>query len=349
MAANDTISTGTDRTLAVEDDDIKVSVLMFVYNQAPYLAHAIDSVLAQKTNFRYEIIIHDDASTDGSAEIIRSYADRFPGMIVPILQSENQMSWGVSFVDEFIMPKVRGTYIAHCEGDDFWTSANKLAYQAAFLDAHPEYAGISHNCVVVDANGKPGRYVNKFHPYRRPYRYTLNDLILEDRMPGQTAAVMYRRACQTDMNSEAKQAYRNIRYAVGDRRRTLLILLNGPIYCVPRAMSAYRYVPHGGGNWNARIRGKNLAGRYYVQERDFRAFALKHFHTKLRNDYVLFGTGIMAHLRCLLDPNEENREQLALVSSVHRNAAERTGALLSYMPYAVFTAIRRPIQKIRWS
>ncbi len=333
-----------------EDDRlrVKVSVLMFVYNHAAYLRRAIESVLAQRTDFPYEIIIHDDASTDGSADIIRSYAKRYPDRIIPILQSKNQMSRGVSIVDEYIMPRVRGTYIAHCEGDDYWTDPRKLARQASFLDAHPEYAGVAHNCVVIGEDGKPGGTAKKFRPFRRPYRYTLRDLILEERMPGQTATVMYRHSCQTEMDSGTRDAYHQIRCVVGDRRRTLLILLNGPVCCMPYAWSAYRCITHSGGSWNARVREKNLAGAYYVQETDFRAFARQHWQIALRNDYVLFGTGVMAHLRYMLNKNDANREQLYLVYSVHENAAECRLKLLSYAPYALYTACRRQIQKIRW-
>ena len=103
-----------------------VSVIMFVYNHAPYLKQAIESVLMQEGSFPAEILIHDDASSDGSAEIIRTYAKRFPDLIVPLLESENQTRQGINYVDHTIMPRLSGTYIAHCEGDDYWTDPKKL-------------------------------------------------------------------------------------------------------------------------------------------------------------------------------------------------------------------------------
>lgn len=328
-------------------NEIVVSVLMFVYNQEKYLRKAIQSIIGQQTDFLYEIIIHDDASTDGSAGIVEEYAIKYPGLIVPILQSENQMQRGVSIVDEYIMPRVRGKYIAFCEGDDYWTRKDKLQTQADFLETHEEYAAVSHNCRVVDANGKRREPVRKFFPYRTPYTYTLKDLVLEDRMPGQTATVMYRRRIRTDMSEEEKKDFRRIRYCVGDRRRTLLILLNGPVYCMNQTMSAYRYVTAGGENWNSRIHGKNLAGRYYVQERDFRRFALKHYGVHLRNDYILLGTGVMAVVRFLKRMDGSSREQLKLVLGEHKSLFHFGMFMISAAPSAVLTLIIRMIQKAK--
>lgn len=326
-------------------NNIKVTVLMFVYNQEKYLRRALFSVLNQETAFDYEVIVHDDASTDDSAVIINEFARAYPEKIISLRQKKNQMQQGISIVDKYLMPIVRGEYIAFCEGDDYWISKKKLQKQADFLDTHPEYAGTCHNCIVVNEKNERQPLVKKFHPYAVNYRYTLNDLILEARMPGQTAAVMYRHRIQTDMSYETRQAYQNIRYVVGDRRRTLLILLNGPIYCMNRTMSAYRYVTTGGSSWNARIRTKNLAGIFFVQEMDFRRFAMNRFGINLNNDYLLFGTGLMALLRRLWDDSAENRRQWEYVKNETGSIKGYLIFMIKIMPGAVRTLIKRTFHK----
>src|SRR5699024_5978215 len=98
------------------------------YNHERYIAETIESFLMQKTNFRYEILIHDDASTDNTAEIIKKYEKQFPEIIKPVYQKVNQYSQGVN-VHELIRQRAIGKYFALCEGDDYWTDSYKLQKQ----------------------------------------------------------------------------------------------------------------------------------------------------------------------------------------------------------------------------
>ena len=116
-----------------------VSIVSMAFNHAAFLRDCLDGLVMQETGFPYEVIVHDDASTDGSAEIIEEYASKYPGLIQPILQQENQYSKKVHIGNTFIYPKVRGKYIAMCEGDDYWTDPHKLQRQVDFLESHPEY------------------------------------------------------------------------------------------------------------------------------------------------------------------------------------------------------------------
>ena len=115
-----------------------VSISLVVFNQENYLRQTIESCLMQKVDFPYEIIIHDDNSTDNSAKIILEYAGAYPDIIFPILQTENQFSQGTEIIAEFILPKAKGKFIAFIEGDDYWTDPNKLQTQIDFLGANPE-------------------------------------------------------------------------------------------------------------------------------------------------------------------------------------------------------------------
>ena len=122
-----------------------VSICSITYNHAPYIRQCLDGFLMQKTNFKYEIIIHDDASTDGTAEIIKEYAEKYPDLIIPILQTENQYSKGLrGFYVRFVFPRAKGRYIALCEGDDYWTDPLKLQKQVDFLEANPDFVMSTH-------------------------------------------------------------------------------------------------------------------------------------------------------------------------------------------------------------
>jgi glycosyltransferase involved in cell wall biosynthesis/ribosomal protein S18 acetylase RimI-like enzyme len=121
-----------------------VTISCLTYNHASFVRNAVESFLMQKTTFPFEILIHDDASTDGTADVIREYEQKYPALIFPIYQLENQYSKGVkiSFTHQF--PRARGKYIALCEGDDYWTDPLKLQKQVDFLEANPEYALCFH-------------------------------------------------------------------------------------------------------------------------------------------------------------------------------------------------------------
>ena len=132
-----------------------LSICSITYNHAPYIRQCLDGFLMQNTNFKYEIIIHDDASTDGTAEIIKEYTEKYPDLITPIFQSENQYSKGLrGFYAKFVFPKAKGKYIAMCEGDDYWTDPLKLQKQVDFLESHPDYVMCSHKYQIYNQSEK---------------------------------------------------------------------------------------------------------------------------------------------------------------------------------------------------
>ena len=126
-----------------------VSVLTLAYNQAPYIRECLDGILMQKTNFAFELLIHDDASTDGTADIIREYEAKYPDIVKPIYQTENQYSKGVKISSTYQFSRAKGKYIAMCEGDDYWTDPLKLQKQVDFMEANPEYSLCFHNAKVI--------------------------------------------------------------------------------------------------------------------------------------------------------------------------------------------------------
>lgn len=117
-----------------------VSICCITYNHEPYIVQTLDGFLMQKTSFPFEVLVHDDASTDRTADIIREYEKKFPNLIKPIYQKENQYSKGFTSVSEtWNFPRAQGKYIALCEGDDYWIDENKLQMQVDFLENNPEY------------------------------------------------------------------------------------------------------------------------------------------------------------------------------------------------------------------
>lgn len=129
-----------------------VSICCITYNHEKYIRDAIESFLMQKTDFPFEIIIHDDASTDRTADIIREYEKKYPEIIKPIYQTENQYSKGVK-PSYLTFKRSRSKYIAFCEGDDYWTDPMKLQIQVTFLEKNPDYV-ITYSAIKpFDENG----------------------------------------------------------------------------------------------------------------------------------------------------------------------------------------------------
>ncbi len=129
-----------------------VSVTCITYNHEHYIRKAIDGFLMQITNFPFEIIIHDDASTDRTAVIVQDYANQHPGLIRAILQEKNQYSKGVKPYSNIVIPKALGRYIAICEGDDYWVDPLKLQKQIDFLEANPDYGLVCSDIKIIDKN-----------------------------------------------------------------------------------------------------------------------------------------------------------------------------------------------------
>jgi glycosyltransferase involved in cell wall biosynthesis len=135
-----------------EDGIPLVSICSITYNHAPYIRQCLDGFLMQKTTFPVEILIHDDASTDGTEEIIREYKVKYPHIIKPLYEVENQWIKGRRGSAVFNFPRAQGKYIALCEGDDYWTDPFKLQKQVEFLENNPEYSICFHNVKIYTEN-----------------------------------------------------------------------------------------------------------------------------------------------------------------------------------------------------
>lgn len=127
-----------------DENELTVSIWCLTYNHAAYIRQCLDGFVMQKTNFRFEAIVHDDASNDDTAIIIREYAEKYPDIIKPIYEKENQYSKHDGSLRRIMNAHTHGKYIALCEGDDYWTDPYKLQRQVDFLESHPDYALCLH-------------------------------------------------------------------------------------------------------------------------------------------------------------------------------------------------------------
>lgn len=151
--------------------EIVVSICCLTYNHAAFIEEAIKGFLMQKTTFRTEIIIHDDASTDGTADIVRDYAAAFPDKIKAILRTENEYSkTGVYPIAKYVYPLARGRYIAECDGDDYWTDPLKLQKQVDFLEANPDFVMAYHAYRMH----RDGRFID---PTGTPHDFSPDELV----------------------------------------------------------------------------------------------------------------------------------------------------------------------------
>lgn len=154
-------------------DDInvpKVSICCMAYNHEPYIRDTLEGFVMQKTDFPYEVIITDDASTDKTAEIIKEYEIKYPDIIKPIYHKENQHAKGIGNLKNHIFPRVKGKYVAFCEGDDFWCDELKLQKQYDAMEGDDKASICATNYFIFDQN------------WRRLIKYNRKNIIIpEDR------------------------------------------------------------------------------------------------------------------------------------------------------------------------
>ena len=171
----------------MQSKGIVVSVACITYNHAPYIRQCLEGFLMQKTNFPIEIIVHDDASTDGTDDIIREYALKYPELFKVILQEENQYSKGVDVLS-LVFERSAGKYIALCEGDDYWTDPLKLQKQVDFLEEHEEFSMCFHRAAIVqEINGPIWLSASQLEARE----YSAEELFSTWLVP--TASILYRR------------------------------------------------------------------------------------------------------------------------------------------------------------
>ena len=218
-----------------------VSVCCVTYNHENYIADAIESFLMQRTIFPYEILIHDDASTDRTPMIIREYEKRYPGLIKGVYQKENQYSRGEK-VSHFLLERARGAYIAICEGDDYWSDPGKLQHQVEYMEAHPDCTLCVHGSAHVNKSGKTLK--TKTRPARRSRRFHTEEIIEGGGGLFPTNSFLYPARFATGRPDYYYQS------PVGDYPLAIYLATQGYVYYMDRLMSAYRVNVEGSWSFN---------------------------------------------------------------------------------------------------
>lgn len=231
--------------MCCEQRPVDISVVILTYFHGPYIAQCLESVLSQETDLNVEILVGDDASQDGTAEIIQSYVQRYPERMQAVFHEKNV---GATQNGADVGRLIRGKYVAYLEGDDYWLDRRKLQKQWEILEAHPEYGACYGRCLVIDENGQPD-YTRTPHFVWNRKIYTVDDLVETWNIPGQMSTLMYRTALNGVTPEAAALAYQ-AHPIVGDKTQTLLLLAHGPIYCTGDVLACYRSVDKSGGhNW----------------------------------------------------------------------------------------------------
>lgn len=228
-----------------EEENIVVSILCVTYNQKDYIREAFAGFLMQKTNFRIEVVVFDDASTDGTSDIVREYAEQYPDIFVPLIQDKNTFRKPermelIKWVRRDVM---RGTYIAFCEGDDYWTDPDKLQMQVDYMDAHPDCVLTMHNALQVDYRTGEQK---KMLSCGNNHDITAREMIVRSGGMWPTASMVMRREYSVMEDFFNKSG-------IGDWTLQLYAFSKGRVYYFDRCMSVYRYMHDG--SWSSDTHG----------------------------------------------------------------------------------------------
>lgn len=226
-------------------DKILVAIQCFTYNHERYIEECLNGFVIQKTNFNFVAIVHDDASTDNTANIVRKYEKKYPNIIHGIYETENQYSKGNGILNRIMDDTCMATgakYVAICEGDDYWIDPYKLQKQVDFLDAHQEYGMCMTHCL---------RKYEKYQTFDsevigKSYVYNFESILLDE--PSVTLTSLFRmdlyRKYMLDINPYSKK------WLMGDTPLWLWFSANSLIYNMEDVTAVYRVLEHSASHSN---------------------------------------------------------------------------------------------------
>ncbi len=229
------------------DNNIRVSVFCITYNHGKYLEDALKGFISQVTDFDYEIIIHDDCSTDNTREIIQKYADMYPDIIVPILQQENIHQKGISCTLEYMLPLAKGKYIAQCEGDDYWNSEHKLQRQFDYMEKHERCSLVVHKSLNYYMD------TQRFTPFSAYRVVGDSDIpvedVIRDHLIFHTSSMFFRKSF-FENNLEFLKSHPLFDYTM-----KFMLATEGEVHIIDEVMSVYRRGVEGA--WSVNVVGDN--------------------------------------------------------------------------------------------
>lgn len=239
-------------------EEIKISILCLVYNHEPYLKEALEGFLMQKTDFKYEILVNEDASTDGSKDILKEYERQYPEIFKVLYQTENQYSKDVDVL-ALLYEEAKGKYFAICEGDDYWTDPYKLQKQVDFLEKNKDYYAVYHNVMVVDQNSRPYPEKQFLHLLYANHEVTFDHIKNANYLCGQTATIVCRNFWK-EFNEQQKNIFSGLR-CNGDVALSSLFTNKGRVYYMEDMMANYRKA-YSNDSYSAKTLDKNMTYFY---------------------------------------------------------------------------------------
>ena len=224
---------------------IMVSVCCLAYNHEKYIRECLEGFVRQKTNFQFEVLVHDDASTDKTADIIREYEAKYPDIIKPVYQTKNQWSQKNGPFRCFLYPRVKGKYIAWCEGDDYWCDEHKLQKQFDIMEANEDCCSCFHSSKIINENGEDlHQTIPAFKVKGKKYSSYdwLRLFMIKPRLVQLSS--MFVKTTVWDIYEKGIPEYFSTS-PVGDRAIFMLCASKGNVFYIDQIMSAYRYCTSG--------------------------------------------------------------------------------------------------------
>jgi len=273
-----------------------VSIICLAYNHEKYIRQALEGFVMQQTDFPFEIVVHDDASTDQTAAIIKEYASKYPNLFRPIYQTENQYRLEKGRVTKIVYHAAKGKYIALCEGDDYWTDPLKLQKQVDFLEEHPDISLCGTSIQTLKNS-----VFNQKPVSNTPFFF--NQVTLIKYNPVYTLTTLFRKSAKPLLPDLSQ-------YHFGDKAMWRTLLSQGKGVVLPFSSGVYRV--HGGGLYSSQSNLINL--KKGVE--DTLLFLSKEKKPGLRfaafKIYTVYV--IKAFLRLLIARGKDNIRQVSLYS-----------------------------------
>ncbi len=226
-----------------------VTICVLVFNHEKYLEESIEGILSQKTEYSYNILIHDDASTDKSRLIIKRYAEKYPNLFLCLFEKENQYSKKDGSIGRKMSPFCVGTFLAYCEGDDYWIDEKKLQKQIEFLVNNPLYSAVYCNILPVNEASEYEESLRGMYVHLEEGDYTDED-ISHGLLRTQVGTLVCKNFLRV-FSEEEIEVYLRCK-ANGDEKKQVILGKLGKLHYLSDTMVAHRKVYNTGDSWTAK-------------------------------------------------------------------------------------------------
>ncbi|MEZ3508125.1 MAG: glycosyltransferase [Lachnospiraceae bacterium] len=285
--------------LCKKKEGIDVDIMMLTYNHENFIEQAIDSILMQKTDYSYRILIGEDCSTDNTRKIVEDYYRKYPDKMEVVLWEKNV---GGLKNDLEIMHRCNARYVASLEGDDYWTDCHKLQKQISFLESHPEYIGTAHNIRCVDEKGSLLHRDFDYYYIREAYIYG-KELAKRQKMVSQTASLVYRNIYRSW--SQVEWDFYEHCGINGDLVGQVLLGIQSEVYFFSDIMADHRRI-FKGDSWTAKSVNKNRIYKEYTDLKKIQKFLEKNYCVTIKTDDLWKHYFMQSKIRFLSHHSLEN-------------------------------------------